>query len=234
MTHLAYAHQDGYTEDMSKKALIILISFASIIVIAGGVVGALVLIKGSADKVTDSNQSEVAKDDSRDTDPSKQEETVTPDMSIDLGACTILTQATLQSTLTPAIKTVGEAVNRGYTKEFNGDELQSCIFGFTADNSMENRFTTTVTRFTKDTSKEAAIKGFAGATTADNIGDIAYYLTSNAPEGESTPARNDYGLYVFKGMKLTSFVISQPGTSDVFTEATAQEKLRTLAQSIVF
>jgi len=232
-THLAYARTDSYTEDMQKKALIIVISIVAVLVIAGGVTGALLLAKVAQPLRTTADMSDtptapVIDNEKQTEDPSKQDATATPNLSVDLGACTIITQATIQTAIGNKA-TVAAADNRGYSKEANGDGIQQCVFSFAADGSLNNRYVTRVTSFANEASKTNSLGALGEYATVSGLGEAAFFSAESEPQDDRTAARNDYTLYVVKDMKLYMLTIAQPGDADLFTSLTAQAALKQIA-----
>jgi len=234
---LAYAAWDGYTIYMQKKALIIVGSIVAVVLIAGGVTGVLLLAKVSRPTALEPEKTIVttpSNDETPVTDPSKQSTNVKPDLSVDLGACTAVTQADVKAAVGNAI-TVNAADNRGYSKEVNGNGVQLCVYAFTNDGSLNNRYTTQVTNFASDTFKNGTKDGISSeAAVIAGISDAAYFSTIAKPADSRTAARTTYSLYVFKGLKLYAFEIAQPGDNDRFTSASAQTALTTIAKSAKF
>jgi len=220
---------------MPKKALLIVISIVSILVIAGGVTGALLLAKVArpSDTAVQPVTTAPVEDTGENEDPSKQDPNVKPDLSVDLGACTLIPQASVQAAVGNKI-TVAAADNRGYSKEFGGDGTQLCVYSFVTDGSLNNRFTTRVTKFPDEKSKTAAITDLEDVISVSGLGDTAFFSSSSEPASGKTPARNDYSLYIFKDLNFYSLSIAQPGDKDLYTANTAQAVLQTIAQSAKF
>lgn len=209
---------------MHKKAIIIIAVIAGILIIASGVVGVIVALNRSATPSQADTSTAAA-----DADPSKQEERTTPDLSVDLGACTIIPFSTITKNLKPPVADVRDAENRGFGYEGNGDRSQSCVFAFSADSTTDNRFTIIVTEFKDDTNKNNAVKGLEDYEAVTGIGDHAGFISSQDSE---VIKQNTYTLLVITGSKQYTFTLAQPSESDVFTKPTAQTALEAIAESL--
>jgi hypothetical protein len=209
---------------MHKKAIIVIAIIVGLLIITSGVVGAvLVLNKKTSPTTSDQTPATV------NGGPEEQEAQTTPDLSVDLGACTVVTHTDVSESLAPTITSVRDAVNRGFGYERNGDKSQSCVYPFSADDNLSNRLTVTVTEFSSATNKsdaEQAIEDFSEVT---GIGEKASFMSAL---GTTDFKQNTYSLFVIKDMKMYLFAIAQPTDSDKFTAASAQSALETLAKSL--
>lgn len=209
---------------MHKKVIIIIAIIVGLLMVGGGIVGAILISQRPATPAA-STESPVS---DLDADPAKQEAQTTPDLSIDLGACTAVTHEVLNEALVPPLKDVRDAINRGFGHEANGDKSQSCVYPFSVENTLNNRFTLTVTEFKDATNKADAIKGLASYTELPDIGEKAGYSAAT----DTDLKQNSYMLLFVEDMKLYSLILLQPLDSDVFSKETAQAALVTIAHAI--
>jgi len=208
---------------MHKKLIIIIAIVVGVLIIAAGVVGAITVLNKQNNAKT---VEETAKN--WDADPSKQEAQTTPDLSVDLGACTTLSVETISDSLKPNVTEVRDANNRGFGYEMNGDRSQSCVYAFSASENLSNRFTLTVTELKDDTNKKNAIADLANYTEVSGVGEKAGFLF----EGNEDLMQNSYTLIVVKDMNRYTLNILQPSDDDAFTKDNAQAALLKIAQSI--
>lgn len=209
---------------MHKKAVIIIAIIVGVLIITSGVVGAIVALNRSV---------EPAKVDptvaTKDVDPLKQEDQTTPDLSVDLGACTTIPLITITKNLKPPVTDIRDAENRGFGYENGGNRSQSCVYAFSAENNLNNRLTITVSEFKDNTSKSDAIKGLEDYEAVSGIGEEAGFTSSQDAEFLK---QNTYSLFVIKGQEQFTFAITQPSESDVFTVTTAKAALEEIAKTL--
>jgi hypothetical protein len=212
-----------YTTAMMHKKLVIIIAiFVGVLIVASGVIGAMVVLNRNN---AASNSPMTA---TTDTDPSKQEDQTTPDLSVDLGACTVVSYSTISEALALYIPEVRDANNRGFGYEGNGDRSQSCVYAFSSKDNQSNRLTVTVTEFSNEANKSNTILDHKDNVSVAGIGESAYFATST----DAVANQTSYSLFVIKDMKLYTFVILQNEDTDKFTAASAKEALVTLGQAI--
>jgi len=212
---------------MRKKVIIIVASVVGVLLISGGVVGALVLTRGAAPQPAKTTPFDPTKGHSN-SDPALQESQTKPDLSVDLGACSLVTQGAIEQAL--GIKTQ-PADNRGYGHEGTGDEAQSCVFAFSADSNASNRLTVTVTKFANQDNADLAMSGFKNEANIDSLGDAAYFVSQ---PGDANQKQNAYALTVFKDLKQYDFTILQPVPGDIYTDASAKAALVATAKTATF
>ena len=218
---------------MLNKRKLVIISIAAVIVVAAIVTTVLFLTmhRAVAPSVTTASKSDPAK-----ADPSKQEAQTTPDLSKDLGACTAVTKATVVTALGTKVKTVGDADNRGYAgSSAKGDAgSQTCVFALSSANTLNNRYSTTVTQFSTTDSQKVSEEAYVAMTKLDGIGTSAYFEAVDTTASAGTTALHAYNVYIFSGSKLYTLTLTQPTDLDAFTSTTAQAALTTIAKSITF
>lgn len=224
---------------MIKKVPLLIISIAAIAVVAGSVVGVLALTNGFGVVSTESEASQTPDKDSKDNkpeyaDPSKQESQTTPDLSKDLGACTILSRESIVAATQQRVATVGAAVNRGYASESDGDGSQGCTYAFSDVDALNDRLGVTVTTFSTNERLAASKSAYTNEEKVDGIGDAAYFMSVSTESSAGTPAQNSYSLSIFKGSKLYVITIAQPTDSDAFTRSTAREAIVEIASTAKF
>jgi hypothetical protein len=205
------------TARMHKKVVIIIAIAVGVLITVSGVVGTILVL--NRDTTTPPTTSTIEINDS------EQESQTTPDLSVDLGACTIVSYYTISEALALYIPEVREANNRGFGYEENGDRSQSCVYAFSAKNNLYNRFTLTVTEFLNETNKNNVILAHKDDTIVAGLGEKAYSATNTEAKQTS------YSLFMIKDMKLYTFVILQ-GAVDQFTETSAHEALATIAKTV--
>lgn len=208
---------------MHKKAVVIIAIIAGLLIIASGVVGTILILNPNK-----ANQS-AGPESSVDIDPLKQEEQTTPDLSVELGACTAVSHDDIANALSPMITEVRDANNRGFGYEGNGDKSQSCVYAFSAENNLSNRLTVTVVEFKDETNKANAAMGLEDNTAVSGIGDKAAF---SSQVDTDVLKQHSYSLFVIIDMKQYALTILQPSDSDKFTAETAQTALETIAKSI--
>lgn len=208
---------------MHKKLIVIIAVIVGVLIIAAGVVGAITVLNKQHDA---QKAEETAKN--WDADPTKQEAQTTPDLSVDLGACTVVSAETIANSLKPPVTEVRDAENRGFGYEMNGDRSQSCVFAFSAADNLMNRFTLTVTEFKDDTNKKNAVTELANYTMVSGIGEKAGYQAAS----DENLKQDSYILIFIKDMKQYTLGILQPSEGDVFAKDTAQTALEKIAKSI--
>jgi hypothetical protein len=208
---------------MHKKAIIVIAIIVGLLIVTSGVVGAILVLN----KKTDSNTGVIPG--TVNGSPEEQESQTTPDLSVDLGACTVVSQADVSGAVSPQIATVRDAVNRGFGYEKNGDKSQSCVYPFSADSNLTNRLTITVTAFNNETNKNNSISDLNDFTAVQGIGEKAAFTSET---DETSLQQNTYSLFFINDMTLYRFTIAQPIDGDKFTAATAQSALETLAKSL--
>ena len=213
---------------MRKKVIIIVASVVGALLVTGGVVGALYFINHGAPKPTAKVAAFDPTKGHSNADPTLQESQTTPDLSVDLGACSLVTQGAIEAAL--GVKTQA-ADNRGYAHEGAGDASQSCVFAFSADSNASNRLTVTVTKFANQATRTLAVTGFADATKVDSLGDSAYFTSQ---PGDRNLKQDQYTLFVFKGLMGYDFTILQPTPGDTFTSTSAQTDLTSVAKTATF
>jgi hypothetical protein len=213
---------------MRKKVLIIIASVVGAAIITGGVVGALYAFNHGAPKPAAKVAAFDPTKGHSNSDPTLQESQTTPDLSTDLGACSIVTQGSIEAGL--GMKTQA-ADNRGYGHEGSGDISQSCVYALSADNSASNRITVTVTKFASQDNATMAASGYTTATKVANLGDAAYFTSQL---GDTGLKQDQYELVVFKDLKSYDFVILQPVPGDAYSESSAQAALTAIAKTASF
>lgn len=209
---------------MHKKAVIIIAIIVGVLIIASGVVGTIVALNHNKNE---SAQTTPAPKGS--SDATKQEEQTTPDLSVDLGACSSIPFATITKALKPPVVDVRDAKNLGFGYEKNGNRSQSCAYPFSENNNQSNRFTLTITEFSTDENKSNAVKGFEDYTAVSGIGEKAGFTSY---QDAAVTKQNSYSLFVIIDQKQYGFTILQPNDSDAFTVTTAQKALEEIAQSL--
>ena len=212
---------------MSKK--LIIISVVSILVISGGVVGALLLTKGqpkpsTTDTVAFDNQ------------PKTKVETKA-DLSKDYGACELVKKDFIKSTLGKSADSLQGPDNVGRAYVGNGDESQTCVYSFAAggtiDNSFgaDNGFSVTVYAFKDQTTLDTlqAVEN-THAVAVSNLGDSATFTTY----ADFNPGQTQYILTVYSGLKYYAYTLTQPTKSATFTQASAKTALLDIANSVTY
>ncbi len=217
---------------MNKKALIITLSIIGVLLVSGGVFGALVLFGNSSESNTES----VTK--KGDQGLSKQEADVIPDLSLDLGACTIVTKTQITTALASYdITTISEGHDRGIADTGRGIKAQSCVFVFNNSTDINDRLTVTVNKFPNDATKMTALSGFTttdqasglqNQSTISSVGEAAFYGTSQDP----ALSINTYVVFVFKDDKQYDITLSRPSATDMFTATTAKTVLSGLVKNL--
>lgn len=214
-----------------KKLIIVIAIAVGALIITSGVIGAVLSINRQV-------APEVAVAPApQDSDPTKQEAETTPDLSVDLGACTVVDFATIQSALGNVVTTIQPAINRGVGRDQFDGQSQSCIYGFTTEDTTNDRLTITVAQFASESIKGDAVAGYKDiAASVASIGEQAYFLITTdktTVEGNPYPVdRRMYELSFFDGLKLYTFTITQPAADDALTAQTAQAALEVIARSI--
>jgi len=213
---------------MRKKVIIIIASVLGAVIVTGGVVGALYLINHGAPKPAAKVATFDPTKGHSNADPTLQESQTKPDLSVDLGACSFVTQGSIEAAL--GIKTQ-PADNRGYGHEGSGDVSQSCVYAFSADNNAANRLTVTVTKFMNQDNATASKSDFSGATKVSDLGDVAYFTSQLNETGLN---QDQYALFVFKDLKRYDFTILQPVPGDTYSVSSAQAALTAIAKTATF
>lgn len=221
---------------MVKKIALVGISIVSVIVVAGIVVAALMFFVGDSKKEDTANVTPdtSVKNDPTKSDPSKQEQYGDIDLSKDLGACLVVTKTDIVAGLGDAVPSTADGKNRGYALDSAGSGLQSCIYAFSDDNAINNRFSVTVMEFKTDALLAASKDVFNDTQKVEVATNAAYFLATSVPESAQTPAQNDYSIFVYKDKKLYQFTISRPADVDTFTAATAQTALVAIVSAAKF
>lgn len=221
---------------MIKKIALVGISIVSVIVVAGAVVAALMFFVGDnkKDETANITPETAVKNDPSKSDPSKQEQYGDVDLSKDLGACTVVVKADIVAALGGSIPAIADGKNRGYALDSAGNGLQSCIYAFSDDNAINNRFSVTVMVYKTDALLAASKDVFNDTQKVELASGEGYFLTTSVPESAQTPAQNDYSLFVFKDNKLYQFTISRPADIDTFTATAAQTALVAIVATATF
>lgn len=209
---------------MHKKAVIIIAIIVGVLIIASGVVGTIIALNHNKNEAALTTPTPKG-----DPDPTKQEEQTTPDLSVDLGACSAVPFVTITKALKPPVSEVRDAKNLGFGYEAGGNRSQSCAYPFSENNNQNNRFTLTVTEFSSNENKNNAVKGFEDYTLVSGIGENAGFTSY---QDSAVTKRNSYSLFVIIDQKQYAFTILQPNESDVFTITTAQKALEEIARSL--
>lgn len=211
---------------MNKR--VIVLGILIVIIVASGIFGALYVLNNH-DAATTEN-----KDFS--PDPAKQESQTEPDLSRDLGACESY-PIKVKDVLGDRVDYVSEPDNRGIGHEPSGDTTQSCVYHLKQNETGDNRLILSVTEFSNDTNKQAALDAFneqksikSELDDEQNI-DGAYYVNANTGE-DST--QHTYSVYVFFQNRLIQYQLDQPASSGTFDEQSAEQALLTIANSIEY
>lgn len=219
---IAYAPKKRYTDStlvMNKK--LIFISLASVIVIAGSMVGILLIVKSRTSAPVVQTEPEIK---------------LSSDGSRDYGACTFVSKSFIKSTIgEPAAKLQGPDTV-GLAQLANGDQVQVCAYSFIEGGTAANQFNVAdgfsieVFIHKDETSKQAYIE--LQGTTAESvsgIGDKATYTSQTFTDGHIS-----YSLLVYTGLRHYTFVINQPVDLKKFTKDSAKQILTTIAKSATY
>jgi hypothetical protein len=198
--------------DMKKSLLIALISIVGILVVAGGVVGALWLFNGSQNETSNDDQEFVEKD---------------------LGTCQLVTRDSVVSALGESVETVGQPMNAGYALDSDG-EVQTCYFSLSEEPSPYQRLTVSQTIFENTEAKQLAIKRFAELENIGGIGELTYYASVDMESGEDIPERTLSALYVFSAMELYTFELLMPEDVITLDSEAVQAALQSIAETVDF
>jgi mannitol-specific phosphotransferase system IIBC component len=217
---------------MSSKSRGVIVSIIAVMIVA--IIVTIVLISAKKSTILDAaaGTQHVIQSDPTKADPANQESQTKPDLSLDLGACNAVTKSSVVSALGARVQTIGDAINRGYAKENDGIESQSCTFALSSADTQDDRYTTTVTVFSTSDSLTASKAAFANISKVNGIGDVAYYETIETSASPGTAAEHTYDFYIFSGSKLYTLAITQEADSDVFVSNSAEDALVTIAKSI--
>jgi|GEM_PF-3454945 len=214
------------------KIIVIVAIFVGVLIFGAGAYGVWRQIESRSSTTETTEEAVFADEATWDNDPTKQEEQTTPDLSVDLGACTFVNKSAIESAVKPVVTVVGEPSNRGYGHESNGNESQTCTYTLGEIASIDNRFIVTVTKFAKDQAKKDSLTEAATFEAVAGIGQKAFFA-KDAGEDESVDS-NGYSLHVYKDLALYTFTIRQPMAKDVFTDQTAKTALESVAKTATF
>jgi len=205
---------------MSKK--VIIISVASVILIAGAVFGALYFIKKSS---TPSEQAPVA------------EAKTTPDLSVNFGACDLLNKETIKTALGAVAKDLQGPGDMGRAFLKGGDQSQVCVYSFVGDANFDNNFNQTnsfnvevfvhASQSSIDTLKTAVSDG---KTVVTGIGDGAVYYS----RADQAVTYQSFTLIVYSGLKHYTYNISIPKSDTRLNADSARTALESIAKSVTY
>lgn len=201
---------------MSKKALII--GIVVVLLVAIGTTTVLFLIKNN----TASNQTKLIPNGT------------TPDLSVDYGACDLLSTDTIKSILGLGSDNLFAGFDTGKGSSGGGDSAQNCVYGFKdkviviSNDMLLDTFYTTVYIFGDDARKDAARNVYDSGDVILGLGDKAAFFEKS---GETLDYTN-YEVRVGNGLLDYSFSIRQSKDSTLFTSASAKSKLTELAKSV--
>jgi hypothetical protein len=204
---------------MSKKAIII--SLIAMLVVAGGVVGALVLYKNPLASTFG-------------TDPSVP---LAADTSKDYGACTLLDNATILSALGVSSADLYGPNNMGRIYSHLGDESQTCVYSFvpggTIDNGfhIENSLSVEVYVYKNQSTKDKVVidPNYTPAVVT-GVADSATFAGIKSDD----PSASQYVLKAVSGLKTYTFTLTKPTDGNTFTDSSARTALETIAKSATY
>ncbi|MDB5162153.1 MAG: hypothetical protein JWM52_661 [Candidatus Saccharibacteria bacterium] len=208
----------------------ILISLVVIIIVAGGVVGGLVLFN----KPT---LTQVAPEEEREIYP------MAPDNTKDFGACKLLDKEKLKTALGTPAATLQGPDNLGLVRSSSdngtgllGDQSQVCGYSFITGGKFETSFnidqgfSVEIYKYATKMSTDAAIATHANDTPVAGLGDSAFYgSTTNEFQGIT-----QYWLTVFSGETHYSYRISEKISDAKYTSETAQAALEAIAKQVTY
>lgn len=199
---------------MSKK--IIILSIIAFIVVVAGVVGALWLINNNtSDKPTEK------------VDPT----VVVPDLTEDFGACNLLTNEQVASTLDVPVADLGEAYNSGRIFSQGGTKSQFCRYSLGSD-AETNNFKSEVTVYPDQDSAGSSADAMAEDDTMSSVkldtADGFFYKMSDELSNV-----DKFNLTYFNDLNQYTLSITQPSDSTSFDSTSAKAALVSLANTVM-
>lgn len=205
---------------MSKKVLLIIGSILAVVVIAGAAVGGLVLLQGSP-QTEETPTAPAASEPS--FAPDQQEAQATPDLSLDLKACTIVDKSAIETAFPASIGTIRDADNRGVGYEPGGARSQSCVYRLEDGQALTNRFTVTVTTYADASAVALAKEGYTDSVETSLPGAEAFSYN------EASDLSQLYSVIIFTGTSSALFALQLPTNQEAISSADASAALIRLA-----
>lgn len=212
----SYNEFEGINKEVGIMKKRIIISIVAIVLVAGIVVGLLFLFKKPTTSTAD--ETKITK--------------LSPDLSVDYGACKLLDK----TTITPALGNIADNLqgpdNMGRVHILNGDESQICVYGFEKGGTIEdsfniaNSFNVEVYTHKNQASLSLAKESIVpGQQTVKDVGESAVFYSINSDLDNKVT----YTLVVYIDLRHYSYTINVPKDSLAFTEESALTALQSIA-----
>jgi hypothetical protein len=158
----------------------------------------------------------------------------TPDLSVNYGACDLVSVSEIKASLGETADTISEGFNTGRGYESNGNSAQNCVYGLSekvtsiTSEMLDNSLYTTVYVYGSQESKDADQAVYTSNTVVTGIGDKAVFINSSDADLKTTK----YELRVASGMRYFAFTLKQATDSTLLDEPSAIAALKELASNI--